>query len=98
VLFVMTLQWRDGLTQEQRDGALIRRAAWDIPSSVKMIGEWWPASNDLAVVVVFEADSFDPILEIGMTWEDVFKLEVHPAISAEDGLRMGPEVMSRISR
>jgi len=49
----------------------------------------------LAVVSVFETDDPGSLLEIGLTWGDVFQLEVSPAVSAEDGLRLGPEAMAR---
>jgi hypothetical protein len=95
MLFVMTLKWQEGLTREQGDEALARRAQWEPPAGAKIIGEYWPASSDLAVVVVFEADSMEPIFEIGLTWGDVFKIDVWPAVTAEEGLKIGPELLSR---
>jgi hypothetical protein len=38
---------------------------------------------------------FAPLMEIDMTWGDVFVMTTHPAISAEEGLKIGPEVMAR---
>jgi hypothetical protein len=31
MLFVMTMKWRPGLTRDQRDSALMRRAQWQYP-------------------------------------------------------------------
>ena len=50
MLFVMTLKWQPGLTREQRDGALMRRSQWQYPQGVKLHGEYWPASESVAVV------------------------------------------------
>jgi Domain of unknown function (DUF3303) len=95
MLYLMTMQFQDGLTRDERDGALVRRAQWEPPSDANVIGEYWTASEDPAVVVVFEADSMGPIFEIGVTWGDVFKINVSPAMTAEDGLKIGPEILGR---
>ena len=95
MLFVMVLKWQPGLTREQRDGALMRRAQWQYPQGVKVHGEYWPASDSVAVVSIFETDDQAALLEIGFTWGDVFQIEVSPALTAEDGLKLGPEVMAR---
>lgn len=95
MLFVMSMKWQQGLTREQRDGALARRSQWVYPQGVQLHGEYWPSSESLAVVSVFETDDPGSLLEIGLTWGDVFQLEVSPAVSAEDGLRLGPEAMAR---
>ena len=95
MLYVMTLKWQQGLSREQRDGALMRRAGWNYPNGVKLHGEYWPSSESLAVVSVFETDDPAALMELGFTWGDVFQLEITPAVTAEDGLRIGPEVMAR---
>lgn len=41
--YVMLLRWKQGLTRDQRDGALMNRAGWNYPSGVKLIAEYWPA-------------------------------------------------------
>jgi hypothetical protein len=55
-------------------------------------------SSDVTVVSVFSTDQIDGVFQFQLEWSDVFDIEVHPAVSAEDGLRMGPEVMGRLSR
>ena len=95
MLFVMVLKWQPGLSREQRDGALMRRAQWQYPQGVKLRGEYWPASDSVAVVSIFETDDQAALLEIGVTWGDVFQIEVSPALTAEDGLKLGPEVLAR---
>jgi Domain of unknown function (DUF3303) len=68
MLYVMTMKWQPGLSREQGDDALARRAQWEVPKGINLLGEYWLASSDIAVLVVFEADSFEPIMEIGVTW------------------------------
>jgi hypothetical protein len=95
MLFVMTLRWQPGLSREQRDGALSRRAQWDYPHGVELHGEYWPSSESVAVVSIFATDDHAALMEIGFTWGDMFQIEISPAVSAEDGLKMGPDAMAR---
>lgn len=95
MLFVMTLKWQPGLTRDQRDGALMRRSQWQYPPSVKVHGEYWPSSENVAVVSIFETDDHGALMEFGFTWGDVFQIDVTPAVTAEEGLRLGPEVLAR---
>jgi hypothetical protein len=37
-------------------------------------------------------------MELILEWSDVFDIDVHPGISAEDGLKIGPEVFGRLPR
>ena len=37
-------------------------------------------------------------MELDFDWNDVFDLSVSPALSAEEGLRVGPEVFVRLLR
>ena len=91
----MTLKWQPGLTREQRDGALMRRAQWRYPQGVTLHGEYWPASENVNVLSIFETGDQAALLGIALTWSDVFQIEVSPAVTAEDGLRLGPEVLAR---
>jgi hypothetical protein len=95
MLYVMTMKFKQGLTRQQTDDAMARRASWEVPKGMNEIGEFWLASSDLDVVVIFETDSFEPIMEVGMEWGDVFDIKVTPAITADDGLKIGSELMSR---
>lgn len=93
--YVLLLRWRQGLTRDQRDGALMRRAEWRYPEGIDVVAEYWPATEDPAVVVIARTEDFSSLMEIQFTWGDVFELTAFPAISAEEGLRVGPEVMAR---
>ena len=93
--YVVLLDWRDDATSEERDGALVRRAAWSYPDGLNVIAESWTAGASPVVVVIAEADEFAPLMELNMTWSDVFEVTTLPAVSAEEGLKIGPEVMAR---
>jgi hypothetical protein len=93
--FVMLFRWKQGLTRDQRDEALMRRAQWRFPQGVEPVAEYWPAAEDPAVVAIVRADDFAGLMEIDLTWGDLFDVTSLPAISAEDGMQVGPEVMQR---
>ena len=96
--FVALLRFRPSVPAVERDAALMRRAAWQYPNGVKVIAEYWPMSGEYQVVTVFSAETIAPIMEVEFEWNDVFDITVVPAVSAEEGLRIGPEVFGRLPR
>lgn len=93
--YVMLLRWKPGLTRDQRDGALVHRAGWKYPAGVDVVAEYWPAAEDPAVVSIFRTDDYGALMEIDLTWGDLFDITTLPAVSADEGLKIGPEVMGR---
>ena len=55
-------------------------------------------SADIQVVSIFSTDDVAAIMEFEFEWSDVFDIDVSPALSAEDGLRIGTDVFDRLSR
>ncbi|HEX5190411.1 MAG TPA: DUF3303 family protein [Streptosporangiaceae bacterium] len=96
--FVALLSFRPSVQAAERDAALARRAAWKYPPGVQVIGEYWPASASVQVISIFSTDSFEALLELELEWNDVFEIAIYPAVEAEEGLRMGPDVFARLSR
>ena len=96
--YVALLKFRQSLPAAERDAALMRRASWQYPDGVKVTTEYWPLSAVYQVVTVFAADSIAPIMEMVFEWNDVFEFSIFPAVSAEEGLRLGPEVLGRLPR
>jgi Domain of unknown function (DUF3303) len=96
--FVALLRFRPSVPVADRDGALLRRAGWHYPDGITVISEYWPAWGEYQVVTAFAAESFAPIMEVEFEWNDVFDVTVVPAVSAEEGLRIGPEVFGRLQR
>ena len=96
--FVALLRFRPSVPAAERDAALMRRAGWQFPDGLKVIAEYWPLSGDYQVVTVFSAETIAPIMEVEFEWDDVFDMTVTPAVSADEGLRIGPEVFGRVPR
>lgn len=96
--YVGLLRMRSSLSAAERDAALARRAAWQYPASVRVIAEYWPMAANVQVVTIFSADDFASVMELVFEWNDVFEIDVHPAVSADEGLRTGAEVFGRLSR
>jgi hypothetical protein len=98
VEYVAFLRFRESASTAEQDAALMRRASWQYPDGIRVISEYWPMSAEYQVVTAFAADSFPPIMEIVFEWNDVFDISIFPAVSAEEGLRVGPEVFGRLPR
>ena len=96
--FVALLKFRPSVPAAERDAALMRRAGWQFPDGLKVIAEYWPLSGEYQVVTVFSAETIAPIMEVEFEWDDVFDMTVTPAVSADEGLRIGPEVFGRVPR
>jgi len=96
--FLALLRFRSSVPAAERDAALMRRAGWQYPDGVKVIAEYWPMWGEYQVVTAFSAETIAPIMEVEFEWNDVFDITVVPAVSAEEGLRIGPEVFGRIAR
>lgn len=96
--YVALLRFRSSVSGAERDAALMRRAAWEYPSGIAVIAEYWPLASDVQVVTIFSADDFAAVMEVVFQWNDVFDIDVHPAVSADDGLKVGADVFSRLPR
>jgi hypothetical protein len=96
--YVGRLTFRSSVMAAERDAALMRRTTWQYPAGIRVIAEYWPLAADVQVITIFSADDVAAVWELVAEWEDVFDIDVSPAVSAEDGLRIGPEVFGRLSR
>ncbi len=96
--YVALLRFRTNASSAERDAALARRASWKYPAGLRAVAEYWPMSDDVQVVVIFSADDIAAVFELELEWGDVFDIDVSPAVSAEDGLRLGPEIFGRLHR
>jgi hypothetical protein len=94
MIYVSTLTWRRGIAAEQMDEALKRRAEYEFPKGLKRLGEYWPA-GPIIVTLIFEVDSFAPVMQFITDWHDVFDIAVYPATTAEEGLALGAEALRR---
>jgi hypothetical protein len=96
--YVARLTFRSSVGGAERDAALMRRAGWEYPAGLQVIAEYWPMADDVQVVAIFSSDDVAAIWELEAEWSDVFDIDISPAISATDGLRIGPDVFGRLRR
>jgi len=55
-------------------------------------------ASSVQVVSIFSTDSHAAVLELLLQWNDIFDIDVHPALSASDGLAAGQEIFPRLPR
>jgi hypothetical protein len=96
--YVALMGFRSSVPSAERDAALARRATWQYPAGTQPIAEYWPAGGATQVVSIFSADDFAGVMELLLEWGDVFDIAVHPAVSAEEGLRIGAQVFQGLQR
>jgi len=96
--YVALLSFRKGVSGADRDAALGRRATWQYPVGITPIVEYWPQSAAVQVISIFSTDDFQAVMELTLQWGDVFDIDVHPAVSAEQGLGFGAEIFARLPR
>ena len=77
--YVAFLRFRASVPAAERDGALMRRAAWKYPDDVRVIAETGPRRGGDGGHH-FSADSFDSLLELELEWGDVLDIDIHPAV------------------
>ena len=63
-----------------------RRAAYQPPTDISMVAEYWLQSNDPATIVILETDSVTSLMAIRAVWGDIFDITFVPAMTLEDGL------------
>src|SRR3978361_2373450 len=96
--YVALMRFRPQVSAEERDRALMRRAAWVYPEGIRPIAEYRPVADQVQVVTIFAAETFAPVMEVECEWNGVFDVSIFPAVSAEEGLRIGPGGFGRLSR
>jgi hypothetical protein len=69
----------------------VRRAEWQWPEGLNVVGEYWLQTPDPIVVSIVEADQIAPMMAATADWDDVFSVRIVPAVSAEEGLRIASE-------
>ena len=96
--YVAFLSFKSSASSAERDAALARRATWQYPDGIRLIAEYWPASSTTQVVSIFSTEGYGPIFELVLNWNDVFDIDVSPAVSADEGLRLGADALGRVAR
>jgi len=89
MLFVALLKLKAGTVQER----LGRRLEWQPPEGTRVIGEYWLQTGNPHVIAIFEADSVAPMMAIAGAWEEFYDITIVPAMTAEEGLEVGKQIM-----
>ena len=96
--YVALMTFRPATTPAERDAALARRATFQYPGGIKVISEYWPMAASPQVVSIFSANDSADVMSLVFEWNDVFDITIHPAVSAEEGLRVGTDVFAGLQR
>jgi hypothetical protein len=101
---VMTIiglfHWKPDLSHEKVLECLGRRLTYKEPEGADMLFEYWPSGlgdNTPAVVAGYEMSDFAPIMELELFWGEYFDITMLPAVSAEDGIKLGADAMQHIA-
>ena len=86
MLFMGILTWEP----EKGDEITKRRAEWEYPEGVKVIGEWSDLAGD-RVFSLSELDDPKVMLAAASAWTDVAKLEIVPVMETEEMLKLLPK-------
>ena len=90
MLYVSILKMKEAANPQE---VIARRMQWEPPEGLNMLSEYWVQSADAVVVSVFESDSNAAIWAMTAQWGDAFFIDVHPAITAEQGLQLAQQMM-----
>ncbi len=95
MLFVSILTGKPDLPPEVAQQGLSRRLEWKPPEGIKILAEYWLQEAPPRVIVISEAESAAPLFLINTQWGDLFDIEVMPAITAEEGLKLAGQALQQ---
>jgi len=98
MLYTSIMRFKPNLTQEEHELALAQRDIWRYPRGMKVLGEYWLSSPDIAVICLFETEDISAILEMELNWNRFFDIEVVPSIPVEEGLKLSKEIVARLRK
>lgn len=88
-MFISLAKAKAGTRQER----IARRVGWRYPEGMRVVAEYWLATDNPNVIIVSEADSMVPIFAAMRDWDDVFDITVCPAVTAEEGIKMAQQAV-----
>ena len=98
MLYTAIMRFKENLTQDERDLALAQREIWKYPHTMKVLGEYWLSSPDIAVMCLFETEDISAILETELNWGRFFNIEIVPTVPVEKGLKLSKEIVARLRK
>lgn len=84
MLFTALLKAHPGTLRERA----ARRVGWDYPKGIKPVAEYWLQGNDTSAIVVFEVDHPGLITPLRAEWDDLYEIEIFPAMTADEGIAL----------
>ena len=91
MLFVTLYKARPDLTREERQEIFTRRLQWNFDPSTKLVAEYFLVGanpDDPTGVLIYELDNPAALYRDDTTWSDLLDIRTHPAIPAEEGLKV----------
>lgn len=92
--------WKPGITHEKVLECLAKRFQYEEPEGANMLFEYWPGGvgdRTPAVVAGYEMTDLGPMMAIQLFWGEYFDISMLPAISAEDGIKMGADIIQHMA-
>lgn len=77
---------KERVDQAKLAGVTGRRADYEFPEGISLIGEYWTSKGSPAVVAISEADDAAALMINTVTWMDIFHAEFFPVNMWEKGL------------
>jgi hypothetical protein len=81
--YAVLFRWKDNDTRAQREVALKRLKEGSYPSGLELVAAYELEAEDIAALSIFRAVDRVALLEIEMTFGEIFDVSVLPASSIE---------------
>jgi hypothetical protein len=77
---------KEGIDQAKLARVMGRRADYEFPEGISLIGEYWTSKGSPAVLAIFEDDDAAALMINAVTWMHTFHTDVFPVNMWEKGL------------
>ncbi len=84
--FVMLGSLKESVDLAKLAEIIRRRAQYEFPPGVSMVGEYWTAQRSPAVVSILEADDATALMINYAAWVDVLDVAIFPVNTWQEGL------------
>jgi hypothetical protein len=84
--FVALFSLKQSVDQIKLAEIMGRRADYEFPTGVRLIGEYWSGNTDPAVIAIYEAEDSAALMINSVVWIDIFDVQIFPVNTWEEGL------------
>lgn len=92
MIYVVLASMKESAT---RRDAMKRRLEFHFPDEVKIVGEYWLQATRPQVITIVDTGSPAAITATIAQWDDLYELDVFPALPAEEGLELAKHLFAR---